>query len=243
MNRRLVLIPAYNEEEALPGTLIELLASIDANTDVLVVDDGSADATARVARGFGVNVISLPFNLGIGGALRAGFRYAERHGYQSVVQFDADGQHVPEALAALWTALDDGADLVIGSRFSAPDEYAVGFARGRAMAGLRWMFRVMVGRNFTDACSGFRGFGPRAIECFSSSYPTEYMESTESLMQACRSGLRIVEVPANMRQRSAGVASNRRGRLAYHYCRLSLVLLADRPKAMRPRAVPVPVTP
>ena len=238
--KRLILIPAYNEQDALPLTLLELIPTLDANTDVLVVNDGSTDRTAQVARDCGVKVLSLPFNLGIGGALRAGFKFAAKHNYSAVAQFDADGQHMPEALESLWSALDDGADLVIGNRFADRDDYEVGFARGRAMAGLRAMFRVFAHREFADASSGFRGFGPKAIALFADRYPAEYMESTESLMQACFSGLEVVEVPCRMRHRVAGVASNRRGRLAFHYCRLSLVLVTHRrPTPPSPRPLQV----
>ena len=241
--KRLILIPAYNEEAALPLTLLELLPTLDAKTHVLVVNDGSTDRTALVARDCGVTVLSLPFNLGIGGALRAGFKYAAKHNYQAVAQFDADGQHMPDALESLWVALDDGADLVIGSRFSDNDEYEVSFARGKAMAGLRAMFRIFARREFSDASSGFRGFGPKAIELFADRYPAEYMESTESLMQACFSGLDVVEVPCRMRHRVAGVASNRRGRLAFHYCRLSLVLVTNKRPLTVVKPAPLPPLP
>src|SRR3954466_3715473 len=112
----LVIIPAYNEEEALPATLAEL-AAIRPDLDVLVVSDGSRDKTAALARAAGVAVVELPFNLGIGGALQTGFRYAVRHGYERAVQFDADGQHDPREIATLESGLDDGAGMVVGSRF------------------------------------------------------------------------------------------------------------------------------
>ena len=113
----LIIIPAYNEEDALPAVLVELASRVPQH-DVIVVVDGSTDTTASVARAAGVMVAELPFNLGIGGALRTGFRYAERAGYERAVQFDADGQHDPSEIETLLDALDAGADMVVGSRFS-----------------------------------------------------------------------------------------------------------------------------
>ena len=115
--RALVIIPAYNEEEALPATLGELRAA-QPHLDVVLVSDGSTDRTAEVARQAGVSVLELPFNLGIGGALRAGFLYAVRNGYSHAVQFDADGQHDPGNIDDLLEALRGGADMVVGSRFT-----------------------------------------------------------------------------------------------------------------------------
>lgn len=231
--KRLILIPAFNEQEALPLTLKELLPTLDADTHVLVINDGSSDRTAEVGRLSGALVLSLPFNLGIGGALRAGFKYAQQHSYEQAVQFDADGQHRPEAVPALWAALDGGADLVIGNRFAGQGEYEVSWARGMAMGGLRKIFRLYTKREFSDTSSGFRGFGARTISLFADRYPVEYMESTESLMYACISGLNVVEVPCVMHHRVAGMASNRRGRLAFHYVRLFLVLVTNRRNVVR----------
>ncbi|MBW3576382.1 MAG: glycosyltransferase family 2 protein [Actinobacteria bacterium] len=220
----LVVIPAYNEEAALPGVLAELRRTVP-DEDVLVVDDGSTDATSAVARDAGVLVATLPFNLGIGGALRTGFRYAVRHGYPRVVQFDADGQHDAEAIERLYEALDDGADMVIGSRFRATErDYDVGFFRGGAMELLRIFIQLAVGRRFTDASSGFRAFGPRALQLFSHAYPAEYMDSVEAILLAIYAGLRVDEVPTPMRDRVAGRPSTRNLKLVYHYLRVLLVM-------------------
>jgi glycosyltransferase involved in cell wall biosynthesis len=221
----LVVIPAFNEEPALPGVLAELARNAPEH-DVLVVDDGSTDGTARVAREHGARVARLPFNLGIGGALRTGFRYAARHGYQRVVQIDADGQHDARTIAVLFEELDRGADFVVGSRFAgAACEYHVGHLRGGAMALLRIVVRILTGRAFTDTSSGLRAFNRRTLEYFARSYPVDYMDSVEALLAASRAGLRIVEVPVQMRERAAGVPSTRHLRLVYHYIRLYVVLL------------------
>lgn len=222
--RTLVIIPAYNEEEALPHTLAEL-RSHHPDLDVVVISDGSLDGTADVARTAGVTVLELPFNLGIGGALRTGFLYAVREGYDAAVQFDADGQHDPAHIKTLTDALANGADMVIGSRFAeASAHYEVGGTRRSAMRVLQVAVRVLAGRSYSDTSSGFRGFNRDVLVYFSRNYPSEYMESVESLVLATFEGFDVVEVPVDMRQRAAGAPSSRRLKLGYHYLRLMLVL-------------------
>lgn len=224
--RMLIIIPAYNEEQALPHVLAELAGLSDA--DVLVIDDGSVDRTSEVARAGGAFVATLPFNLGIGGALRTGFRYAARRGYTWAVQFDADGQHLAPEVDVLRRALADGADVVIGTRFAGDDQsYAVSKVRGGGMRMLRILILLLSGDRLSDTSSGFRGFSRRAIELFAGSYPAEYMDSVEALLLALQSGLRVQEVPVKMRERQAGVASNRSWRLAYHYVRVVVVLASS----------------
>ncbi|MDZ7673457.1 MAG: glycosyltransferase family 2 protein [Acidimicrobiales bacterium] len=237
-DRLLVIIPAFNEEASLPAVLDELYATLPA-IDVVVIDDGSLDRTADVARAGGAAALRLPYNLGIGGALRTGFRYGVDHGYRRAVQFDADGQHDPGEVAALVRPLADGADLVIGSRFAdAESDYEVGRVRRRAMRVLGITVRVLSGQVFTDTSSGFRAFGPDALDLFARSYPAEYMESVEALVMACASGLRVAEVPVRMRTRAGGQPSTRSFRLAYHYVRLLLVVLVTKRRAPLREATP-----
>jgi glycosyltransferase involved in cell wall biosynthesis len=243
--RTLVVIPALDEEEALPAVLAQLRADAP-DLDVLVVDDGSADRTSAVAHAAGVAVLRLPFNLGIGGALRAGFRYAVRHDYDRAVQLDADGQHASAHIRALLAALDEGADMAVGSRFSGDAAtYQVGRVRARAMGLLRVLVRRSSGQHFSDTSSGFRAFDRPVLELFASQYPSEYMESVEALLLALHAGFRVAEVPVEMGARAAGTPSNRRFRLLYHYVRLLLVIAATRPlrgKARRHGAVPAGAT-
>ncbi|WP_426573001.1 glycosyltransferase family 2 protein [Aquihabitans sp. McL0605] len=222
--RTLVIIPAYNEAASLPAVLARLRASRP-DDDVVVVDDGSTDATAAVAREQGVVVLSLPFNLGIGGALRTGFRYAVLHGYDRAAQLDADGQHEPEALDVLFAGLDQGADLVIGSRFIDEGGYEVGGTRKRAMRMLQGLIRLLTRRRFTDTSSGFRAFSRPMLGHFATTYPSEYMESVEALLNAVYGGYRVVEVSVPMHQRTGGQASQQHLKLAYHYLRLVVTLL------------------
>lgn len=223
----LVIIPAFNEEDALPGVLAQL-ATQWPDLDVLVVDDGSRDRTAEVARAAGVLVAPLPFNLGIGGALRTGFRYALRAGYDRAVQFDADGQHDPVDIGALLAALDAGADMAVGSRFNdRGDDYAIGHVRRRAMGLLHLTIRALSGKSFSDTSSGFRAFNRETLTVFATTYPVDYMDSVEALLLALYAGLRVVEVPIQMHDRVAGVASNRNFKLVYHYLRLFVVLVSS----------------
>ena len=207
LHRVLVVIPALNEEATIADIAKRTLA---AGLDCLVVDDGSSDGTAVAARSAGAHVIRLPFNLGIGGALRCGFRLAVENKYDAVVQCDADGQHSPELISGL---VDEyrktGAHLVIGSRFRDSSEYRVGFLRGLLMRRMAQMASRATGHQMTDTTSGFRCISGPLLEQFAVNYPAEYMESFEALMVAARSGYSVCEVPARMSHRVAGLPSNR----------------------------------
>jgi glycosyltransferase involved in cell wall biosynthesis len=232
--RTLVIIPAYNEEHSLPTVLKELAEQLP-DFDVLVISDGSADRTASVARAAGVIVVELPFNLGIGGALRTGFAYAARQGYDRGVQFDADGQHDSEQVRCLLAALDAGADMAIGSRFAegGAAAYDVGRVRRAAMRFLRVLVRVMVGQRFTDTSSGFRAFNRSVLELFAATYPVEFMDSVEALVLACNAGFRVDEVAVNMRGRTGGAPSTGGIKLVYYYVRLVVVVLASASRTNR----------
>ena len=221
----LVVIPALNEEATVAAVVRAARGSLGA--DVLVVDDGSSDRTAEIAQAAGAWVLSHPFNLGVGAALRSGFRYAAERGYPTVLQLDADGQHDPAFAAALLAPLEDGADLVVGSRFAAGFE--VGRARRTCM---RWLARIVSRRAhvaITDTTSGFRAFGKRAVERFAESYPTEYLSDTvEALLLAAAWQLDIREVPVEMRPRQGGHPSTGSVKSLYHLIRLVLVIALDR---------------
>jgi hypothetical protein len=203
-----------------------LWLSVGAFMLVLAVLPGPFDA---LTRRLGVDVLRLPFNLGIGGALRCGFRFAVRRGYERAFQFDADGQHLASEVDALLAPLDDGADMVVGVRFGGSGtDYAVGRSRRAAMGLLRTLARWLTGRRLADTSSGFRSFSRPMLERFAEEYPLEYMDSVEALIMALREGYDVREVPVQMQHRAAGQASNRRFRLAYHYVRLLVVLGASR---------------
>jgi glycosyltransferase involved in cell wall biosynthesis len=204
--RVLAVVPALNERDSV-GSVIRELRTLVPPPDVLVVDDGSGDDTADVAERAGAVVCRLPFNLGVGGAMRAGYRYAERGGYDVVVQVDADGQHDVSFVPGLLEALE-GADVVIGSRFAGLGEYRVGGPRRWAMRLLARVLSFLAHEPLSDVTSGFRAVNRRGIRLFAEHYPSEYLGDTvESLVIAARTGCRVSEIPVTMRQRSSGRAS------------------------------------
>ncbi len=205
-NRILVLVPAWNEERNVGTTIREIRAASD-DYDIAVIDDGSADATARVAREAGAVVLPLPFNLGVGGAMRTGFTYAKQLGYRRVVQVDADGQHNPADIAEVVGALDR-ADISIGARFAEVGDYKATGPRRWAMVVLANVVSRVAGTRLTDVTSGFRAAGTRAIDQYVRYYPAEYLGDTvDSLVAALHEGLTVTQVPVAMRPRMTGQPS------------------------------------
>ncbi|TFC90420.1 MULTISPECIES: glycosyltransferase family 2 protein [Cryobacterium] len=235
----LVVMPAYNEEGSVGDVVREVFAKAPGVT-ILVVDDGSADATSQVARTAGARVARLPFNLGVGGAMRVGFRYALENDFHNVVQIDSDGQHDPESIPALLAALQS-ADLVLGARFAGEGNYTVSGPRQWAMLALSMALSKVAGTRLTDTTSGFRASGPRAVALFAEHYPAEYLGDTiETLVIAARVGLTVHQVPVAMRPRAAGTPSHNPFRSATYLGRavLALVFALIRPSAVyrgRPR--------
>jgi len=184
--RVLVIMPAWNEAESVGNTVREVL-SVGRPYDVLVVNDGSADATAAVAKDAGATVLTLPFNLGVGGAMRAGFKYAQRLGYQRVIQVDADGQHDPRNIHEVLAGLEH-ADISIGARFADRGDYSVSGPRKWAMQLLAKVISALAKTRLTDVTSGFRAANGRAINQYLDHYPAEYLGDTiDSLVVAIRS--------------------------------------------------------
>lgn len=205
--RLLVVIPAFNEEAAIADVIGSVRRAVP-DAHVLVVDDGSRDHTSEVARRAGARVATLPFNLGVGGAMRTGFLHAARGGYAAVVQVDGDGQHDPSYIPHLLAALDDH-DVAVGTRFSPQCAYPVHGPRRWAMAGVAGVISTLLGTRIDDATSGFRAAGPRAIRVFAEHYPAEYLGDTlETLVIAHKSNLTVTQVPVAMRQRTTGRPSH-----------------------------------
>jgi len=233
--RVLVVMPALNEARSLGETIAELRDAYP-DVDLLVVDDGSTDNTAGVARKAGAQVCRLPFNLGVGGAMRTGYRYAIRHGYDAVVQVDADGQHDPTYLKALLDGLDD-ADIVVGARFAGAGDYRARGPRRWAMRMLAFALTRLARTKLTDVTSGFRAVNRRAMRIFADHYPAEYLGDTvESLVIALRSGCSVTQVPVSMRARSFGQASQTPLRASLYLLRavvaLSLALVRHWPSTL-----------
>lgn len=203
--RVLVVVPAWNEEQNVASTVQEIRATVP--HDVVVVDDGSTDATAQRAREAGAIVLDLPFNLGVGGAMRAGFVYARRHGYDVAIQVDADGQHNPADIERVIAGLEH-ADISIGARFSDVGDYHVRGPRWWAMRFLARVLSQLTKTRLTDVTSGFRAANARAIDQYVHYYPAEYLGDTiDSLVAAIHAGLRVTQVPVAMRQRMHGAPS------------------------------------
>ena len=204
----LVIVPAYNEEEVV-GTVVQSLRG--AGYACLVIDDGSSDATKRAAREAGAAVAALSVNLGVGGALRCGFRYAAAAGYRTIVQCDADGQHHPDQIPILLEALRRGdSDLVIGSRFADGGTYGskMGVLRRGAVGLLRSRASRACGRPITDPTSGFRVIREPLLGAFAGNFPAHYLGDTyEALIRATRAGYRVEEVPVAMSARQGGTPS------------------------------------
>jgi glycosyltransferase involved in cell wall biosynthesis len=236
VTRILIIMPALNEEESLRATLKELREVID-GPDILVIDDGSTDATAEVASRAGALSAQLPFTLGVGGAVRVGLHYAQRNGYDRAVVIDADGQHDPAGITALLEALDNGADMAVGSRFAAgTDDYPVGRTRRQAMRFLGAIVRALTGQRFSDVTSGFRAFDRPVIELLAREYPVEYLADTvEALLLVRYAGFRVDEVPISMRPRAAGEPSTRRVKLVINYLRLLIGILGSASRRARLR--------
>ncbi|QKW14310.1 glycosyltransferase family 2 protein [Verrucosispora sp. NA02020] len=205
--RLLVIIPALNEAGSIADVVREVRGELP-GVDVLVVDDGSTDRTSAVAAAAGARVARLPYNLGVGGAMRLGYRYAYDHDYDVAVQIDADGQHDPRYVPKLVDLLDDH-DLVIGARFAGEGEYTVRGPRRWAMGMLSMVLSALSGTTLTDTTSGFRAANRRMIEMFAQWYPAEYLGDTvETLVHTARRGYRIQQVPVAMRRRMAGTPSH-----------------------------------
>jgi glycosyltransferase involved in cell wall biosynthesis len=220
----LIAIPALNEAEIVGSVVREVAEYLPAPATVLVVDDGSVDATARVAAAAGAVVVQMPFNIGVGGAMRAAFLYASRAGYERVVQVDADGQHDPRYLKSLLDLLDRN-DIVIGARFAGVGFYRTRGPRKLAMRILSSVLSWITGTRLTDVTSGFRASGPRAIALFARDYPSEYLGDTvESLVLAHRAGLRVGQVGVEMRPRQAGSPSQNPIKATIYLARAVLVL-------------------
>ena len=233
--RVLVVVPAWNEAAALPGVLAEIVTALP-GVGVVVVNDGSSDDTSAVARAFGVDVLDLPFNLGVGGAMRAGFRFALHHGFDVVVQVDADGQHDPRDVPRLVAQLGD-ADIVIGARFADKAGYRVCGPRWWAMRVLAATLSRVARTRLTDTTSGFRASGPRAVRLFAVHYPAEYLGDTvESLVIAVRAGLCVTQVDVTMRQRVAGRPSHNPWKATVYLMRafLALVIALTRRRVVAP---------
>jgi glycosyltransferase involved in cell wall biosynthesis len=221
--RRLAIVPALNEAQTI-ARVIEEIRSCDSGFEILVVDDGSTDATRSEAQRAGVLVLRLPYNIGIGAAVQTGYQYARDHGFQVAVQIDGDGQHDPSQLGRLLEPLAaDDADMVIGSRFRDGGVYRAPVMRRLGIRLLAGVVTAIIRQRMTDPTSGFRAVNRRGIALFAADYPHDYPEAEANVL-AFRHRLRIVEVPVAMRSRSAGRSSITALGSLYYMIKVSLAL-------------------
>lgn len=224
--RMLIVIPAYNEEESL-GRVIRAIHEAVPDADIVVVNDGSADATAEVAAGHGATVINLPYNLGIGGTMQTGYIYAREHNYDIAIQVDGDGQHDPSEIPLLLEALEkESADVAIGSRFIEDKGYQAPLMRRTGIVILAGMLSLLTGRRVTDPTSGFRASNRRAIDFYADDYPFDYPEP-EAIITLHRARLQVVEVPVRMSARLAGQSSITPLRSAYYMVKVIMSILIN----------------
>jgi glycosyltransferase involved in cell wall biosynthesis len=222
--RRVAIVPAYNEAQSVGAVVAEIRAT-DRELEVVVIDDGSTDGTAAAARQAGADVVRLPFNLGIGGAMQTGYQYARDHGFDLAVQIDGDGQHNPSELPRLIHPILAGStDMVVGTRFADGKRYRPPFARRIGIVLFAWLVSLIVQQRVTDTTSGFRAVNRKGIVLFASDYPHDYPE-VETTVLVFRHKLRMVEVPVEMRTRASGRSSITLFRSIYYVIKVSLALL------------------
>ena len=225
--KKLVIIPAYNEEKSILNTVQAVLDHAP-GFDYVVVNDCSRDHTRQLCREHHLNLLDLPINLGIGGAIQTGYRYALEHGYDMAVQFDGDGQHDASYLQRLADKLEqDNLDMVIGSRFIENQGFQSTGLRRFGIQFFKRLIKLLYGATITDATSGMRLCNRRVLEQFSADYPQDYPEP-ETVARLLRRGYRVEEVPVVMRERQAGTSSINPAKSVYYMIKVSAAILIER---------------
>ena len=226
MDRRIaIVIPAFNEEKTIAG-VIRGVRGLGEEYQVIVVNDSSRDDTTRNAEAEGAIVVELPVNLGIGGAVQTGFKYAFDHGFDACVQVDGDGQHPPEEIPLLVERLfGEDLDMVIGSRFMG-GAYKVPFMRALGIKVMSIFLKVTTGMTVRDTTSGFRAINRRVMDFFSKYYPQDYPEP-ESLLLAYLKGFKVGEVSVDMRHREFGISSITPFLAVYYMTKVMLAMFND----------------
>ncbi len=222
--KKLVIIPAYNEQ----GSILKTVADIQNNApgfDYIVINDCSLDDTEKICQQNGIQYVSLPVNLGIGGGVQTGYMYALAQGYDVAVQFDGDGQHNAAYLQEMFEELvKNDASMVIGSRFITNQGFQSSLMR---RIGIKWfnvMIRLLTGQNITDPTSGMRMVSRDVIEIFAEDYPRDYPEP-ESVVQIIKKKKRVLEVPVVMNERTTGESSISAGKSVYYMIKVTLAML------------------
>ena len=228
--KKLIIIPAYNEEENIEKT-VEAILRDSSGFDYVIINDCSRDNTRRICEERGYNIVNLPINLGIGGAVQTGYKYAVRNGYDMAVQVDGDGQHDPKFLEEMAEYLEKNClDMVIGSRFIEKQGFQ---SSGLRRVGIRFftgLIKVLTGATITDPTSGLRMVGENVLQIFAEDYPKDYPEP-ESVVAILRRGMKVEEIPVVMREREGGVSSISMKKSVYYMIKVSLAIIIERIRA------------
>ena len=229
---KLIIIPAYNEEENIVKVITEIEKN-DLGFDYIIINDCSKDNTLKICKDNNFNVIKLPINLGIGGAMQAGYIYALRNNYDIAIQIDGDGQHDPSYIKSLVKPIELGqADLIIGSRFIEKEGFQSSFMRRIGINYFNMLLKLFTGIRITDPTSGFRACNKTIISYFANNYPKDYPEP-ESIMTLLKEGFRIIEIPVKMKERVGGQSSIRLLKSIYYMIKVTLAILIAREKSTK----------
>ncbi len=225
--KKLIIIPAYNEEESILATVFMIREKVP-DFDYVVINDCSSDATLKKCRDNGINTIDLPINLGIGGAVQTGYKYAVAKGYDYAVQVDGDGQHDPEFLRSMLdTIVSENADMVIGSRFIEKKGFQSSASRRIGIHFFTFLIRFLTGKVITDPTSGFRMINRNIMERFARDYPRDYPEP-ESVVSVLKDKGKVIEIPVEMRERRGGVSSINIKRSFYYMIKVTIAIIMER---------------
>ncbi len=221
--KTLIIIPAYNESENLPK-LFDLLKNSEGDYDVLVINDCSKDNTEEVCRRYGIKVVSLPVNLGIGGAVQTGYQYAFYHNYDVAIQIDGDGQHDPKFIPYLIKRIEEGSHLCIGSRFIENEGFQSSKIRRFGIKYFSWLIKLLTGTRITDPTSGYRACSKEVIGLFAKNYPKDYPEP-ETVVTVLRNKLKVSEMPVIMNAREGGTSSITNLKGIYYMIKVTLAIM------------------
>jgi len=225
--KKIIIIPAYNEEENIERTVNAIQKSAQ-DFDYVIINDCSIDNTRKICEEKGFNIVNLPINLGIGGAVQTGYKYAYENGYDVAVQVDGDGQHDPEFLSTMAEYLiEHRVDMVIGSRFIEKKGFQSSITRRMGIKFFSGLIKVLTGKTITDPTSGLRMIGRNVMEIFSQDYPRDYPEP-ESIVAVLRKNMKIEEIPVVMLERKGGVSSISPKKSIYYMVKVTLAILIER---------------
>lgn len=225
--KKLIIIPAYNESENIENTVKDIQEKAP-DFDYVIINDCSGDNTREICEANGFNIVNLPVNLGIGGAVQTGYKYACKYGYDIAVQVDGDGQHDPAFLNEMAeTLIKEDADMLIGSRFLEKEGFQSSKIRRVGISYFTWLIKLLTGKKITDPTSGLRMINRKLIEIFAESYPRDYPEP-ESVVHVIRLKKKVVEIPVVMRERQGGSSSIRFFSSIYYMIKVTIAILTEK---------------